>query len=288
MMDLICSKDIREYVEKIGYEFSDFEKAVLISHNGQSLTKKNQALLELERSTTDEALKRAIQTQVNHDNKCIQEIKKSASDEFYMVEASYKDEKNDEQIREYFVSFEEAFNCVSESKRDFTISKIKLHRGKTQWDEDHFNDGVVAYIIYSECEPVLYYAQGDTGAEYDDDEENFEYIEIPIPHPFKPGDMIRLVGTEDYGIVVELGEGCESEIDGVGKVNKQESITVELVNENALFTHFHVLPSKLEYANLPKGNPLRELLQEAAYMSQGRCYIQGFQMACEKYLELMK
>ena len=76
MMDLICSKDIREYVEKIGYEFSDFEKAVLISHNGQSLTKKNQALLELERSTTDEALKRAIQTKVNHDNKCIQEIKK--------------------------------------------------------------------------------------------------------------------------------------------------------------------------------------------------------------------
>lgn len=88
--------------------------------------------------------------------------------------------------------------------------------------------------------------------------------------------------------MVEYGEGSEYELDGVGKVNKHESITIELVDENALFSHFHVLPSELEYANLPEGDPLRELLRIAGYMSKGYGYLQRFQMECKKYLNSMR
>ena len=288
MKNLICSKDIREYVQRIGYEFSDFEKAVLIMHNGQSLTKQHQLLLQLEKTTADEKLKKKIQTKINYDTKCIQEIQTSAPDEIFMLEVPFEDENDEGKIREYFILFDDAFNCALEAMRDFTISKIKLHRGKTQWDEDDFDDGIIEYIKYKEGEPVWYWGSNFEGVKYDDDDENFETIEIPIPHPFEKGDMIRIVGTDDYGIVVEYGEGGEYELDGVGKVNKHESITIELVDENALFSHFHVLPSELEHANLPESDPLRELLRIAGYMSQGYSYLQGFQMACEKYLESMK
>ena len=197
--------------------------------------------------------------------------------------------ENDEgKIREYFILFDDAFNCALGAMRDFTISKIKLHRGKTQWDEDDFEDGIIEYIKYKEGEPVWYWGSNFEGVKYDDDDENFETIEIPIPHPFEKGDMIRIVGTDDYGIVVEYGEGSEYELDGVGKVNKHESITIELVDENALFSHFHVLPSELEHANLPESDPLRELLRIAGYMSQGYGYLQRFQKECKKYLNSMR
>lgn len=288
MEALICSKDVREYVQRIGYEFSDFEKAVLIMHNGQSLTKQHQLLLELEKTTANEKLKKKIQTKISYDAKCIQKIQTSAPDEIFMLEVPFEDENDEVKIREYFILFDDAFNCALGAMRDFTISKIKLHRGKTQWDEDDFEDGIIEYIKYKEGEPVWYWGSNFEGVKYDDDDENFETIEIPIPHPFEKGDMIRIVGTDDYGIVVEYGEGSEYELDGVGKVNKHESITIELVDENALFSHFHVLPSELEYANLPEGDPLRELLRIAGYMSQGYGYLQRFQKECKKYLNSMR
>lgn len=154
MKDLICSKDVREYVEKIGYEFSDIEKVVLIMQNGQSLTKQHQLLLELEKTTTDEKLKKKIRTKLNYDNKCIQEIQTSAPDGIFMLEVLFEDENDEGKIREYFILFDDAFNCALGAMQDFTISKIKLHRGKTQCDEDDFEDGIIEYIKYKEGEPV--------------------------------------------------------------------------------------------------------------------------------------
>lgn len=293
MKDLIKSKDVREYIEKIGYEFSDLEKAVLIINSGQSLIKQNQALAELARITADQRLKEKIQKEIAYDNLCIQQIRTPAADELYMIEVPDEENSDDYRYREYFFDFDDAVECALESGRDFDIYKIKVHRGKTKWDEDVMDDGSVGYVGYRHGEIFYYWINNDDNADVDeeteyDEEYDIKCMEIPVPHPFKEGDMIRVAGTDDYGIVVFDYEDDLCEIEGVGPVYKSESITVELVDEEALFSHAHITPDKLEYANLPDKDPLKELLQSAVYLYKGAGYIQAFQMDCEKYVAWMK
>lgn len=293
MKELIQSKDVREYVEKIGYEFSDLEKAVLILNSGQSLIKQNQALVELARTTDDQRLKEKIQKEIAYDNLCIQQVQTPAADELYMIEVPDEDDSDDYKFREYFTNFNDALDCALESGRDFYIYKIKVHRGKTKWDEDVMDDGAVGYVRYKHGELYYYWLNSEDNENIDveteyDEEYDIGCMEIPIPHPFKKGDMIRVVDTSDYGIVVFDYENDLCEVEGVGPVYKSESITVELVDEDALFSHAHITPDKLEYANLPDKDPLEELLQSAVYLYEGAGYIQAFQMECEKYVAWMK
>ena len=291
IIDLIQSKDIKEYIEKIGYEFSDLDIAKLIAQRIHSLTSQNKKLQELEDVTSDQKLKEKIHKKIEKDNQCILKLQIPAADEIFMMEVPYEDE--DGEYREYFFDFNDALACALESDSDFYIRKIKIHRGSVKWDEDEMDDGVVGYLVYRNGEVYDYWclkdAESDLEDEKYDEEYDFEYCEVEIPHQFKKPDIIRVSGTGDYGIVAFNYEYGIREIEGIGKVCLSDSITVELVdNEDMLFSHAHIYPDELEYANLSENHPLKGVLEAAGHVVEGHGYIQVLQMECEQYLNRMK
>ena len=291
MKNLIKSKDVREYIEKIGYKFSDLDRAKLIAQRVYSMTSKNEKLKELESVTSDQKLKEKIRKKIEKDNQCILKLQTPAEDELFMMEILYEDD--DGEYREYFFNFEDALTCASESGNDFYIKKIAIHRNSVKWDEDELDDGVVGYLDYRNGEIFDYWCPNETEDDLEDEEEydeeyDFRHCEVEIPHQFKQPDIIRVSGTDEYGIVVLNYERDICEIEGVGKVCVSDSITVELVDDDMLFTHAHINPDELEYANLSDDHPLKGVLEMAGYVVEGQGYIQALQIECEKYLNRMK
>lgn len=291
IIDLIRSKDIKEYIEKIGYEFSDLDMAKLIAQRIHSLTSQNEKLKELENVTSDQKLKEKIHKKIEKDNQCILELQTPAADEIFLMEIPYEDEEGE--YREYFFEFNHALACALESGSDFYIRKIKIHRGSVKWDKDELDDGVIGYLNYRNGEVYSYWCPKDTKADFEyekyDEEYDFQCCEVEIPHQFKQPDIIRVSSTGDYGIVMFNYERDIREIEGIGKVCLSDSITVELVDdEDMLFNHAHINPDELEYANLSEDHPLKGVLEAAGYVVGGRGYIQALQMECEQYLSRMK
>jgi hypothetical protein len=67
MFELIPSRDTREYLEKIGHTFNDFEKATLIYNNiVASIPEKEKALIETKERTTDERLIQQINERLEY------------------------------------------------------------------------------------------------------------------------------------------------------------------------------------------------------------------------------
>lgn len=155
MDNLIKSKDVREYIEKIGYKFSDLDMAKLIAQRIYSMTSKNEKLKELESVTSDQKLKEKIRKKIEKDHQCILKLQTPVEDEIFLMEIS--DEDGDVEYREYFFNFNDALSCALESGSDFYIRKIKIHRGFVKWDEDELDDGVVGYLDYRNGEIFDYW-----------------------------------------------------------------------------------------------------------------------------------
>ena len=90
MLDIILSKDIRNLLNEIGYEFSDFEKATLI-YNRKDITKnqKLKALKELHDSTNDQLLKQQIQERLECEKRNNNDLIQKLEDDWDRFENHY-------------------------------------------------------------------------------------------------------------------------------------------------------------------------------------------------------
>ena len=150
---------------------------------------------------------------------------------------------------------------------------------------------MIGYLDYRNGEIYDYWCPKETEDDLedeDDEEYDFRHCEVEIPHQFKQPDIIRVSGSDEYGIVVLNYERDICEIEGVGKVCMSDSITVELVDYDMLLTHAHINPDELEYANLSDDHPLKGVLESAGHVVEGHGFIQGLQIECANYLRKMK
>lgn len=298
MQEIIKSKDVREYIDKIGYQFTDSGRATLIYNTDWSIQKKHNALLKLSNATTDTELKKQIAERVNYDNHCIEQIKSNSGNCVVHLKIWVKEDKayTDAGL---FSSWQLAEQYAQSCTREFQISKMVIYDTEQQWDEEDWGNSVVAQISYNKEGQEKYYWGADINerlSEYDF--ERFEYAYVTVPHPFEEGDIVRIIGTDDIGIVrfdkkdkwkewdemLKSGEGWLSNWD---PDYSDISFPIEILNENAEFGHFHVSPMDVEYAEL-EDDEKKNLLEMASYLVKGRCYIQEFQAYCEHYAEKQK
>ena len=63
---LIPSKEMKDYLQAIGHEFTDFEKATIIYNLSANISVCNEKLVALQQETSDEVLRTQIQERLEY------------------------------------------------------------------------------------------------------------------------------------------------------------------------------------------------------------------------------
>lgn len=80
-MEIILSKDVREYILKKGYVFTENEIATLIHNSEWSISEKHKTLLKIASKTVNQVLKQQIEERIQYEELCIRRIRENAGEE---------------------------------------------------------------------------------------------------------------------------------------------------------------------------------------------------------------
>ncbi len=107
----------------------------------------------------------------------------------------------------------------------------------------------------------------------------FTYIFYEVPNPFKRGDIVRLVDTEDYGVVetsqrqwreyLARYQSDEWKQTGLGPDYSDVQIRVGILDNDGTFGHAHINPIDLERYQ-PNDSSMDKLLLCASDLYQGK------------------
>lgn len=103
------------------------------------------------------------------------------------------------------------------------------------------------------------------------DPERFENKYIFVPHPFQSGDIVRIIPTDQIGIVASC-RGWEAEEAYIRQIQNRGclmdssdiQIKVNILREDGRFEHGHYHPFLMEYADLKINNAHNQLLKYAS------------------------
>lgn len=302
--ELIPSKDVRKYLAEQSREFSDFEKATLIyNHPELDLSEKEQALKELAKSTQDEQLIRQINERIEDNNRHFEAFINHRDGFIYVLV------DNQELDEGYFASYIIAKKYGLESHAPFSVKKVRLvseekqsaplHDENSEWSVGKYSCGEVCHDeggnikrfwdVELDESPVHFFTPEDRA--------RFELSYIDIPYPFRAGDIVHVLGSDEIGVV--MGPRSETEYQNWReKFNKMKAdgsidyrdcaVTVNFIDDNGKFSHSHPMPIWLEYAELSDDNPRKEALECARDLLIGECDFESFQRACEGLREKLK
>jgi hypothetical protein len=290
MRELILSNDVRAYIKKTGHKFTDFEQATLIYNSGWSLEEMHKELKEISIRTSDVSLKRQIDERLEWDHSCIENIKEAQGNCIYKLEVWYEEDAEYEEEL-YFSTYSLVKNFADTCPRKKRIVKIDVCQNETHWDEHKIFYADIANVYFDENGNLTDYWLKDAEPEFfwNSEERRFEDTYVNIPHPFEDGDIVRIVGTDEVGIVrFQSGLDKEAQNRHMQELVKEDfvdysdsCITVEFIGKKSAFEHNHILPQMLEYIELPDSDFRKKPLEFARKLIQGKCLIQEFQMICE-------
>ncbi len=155
MRELIPSKDVRNYLQKIGREFNDFECAIVIYNSDWNLNEKHQALTEILENTKDEVLRGQIQDRIERDKGCITKIKFMPGNLIIKLEV-WEAMDSEYQFAGYFETFALAEGYASGCGRKCKIEVFELEKA-VAWNEDNWGESEIAYVLYDEQGEITYY-----------------------------------------------------------------------------------------------------------------------------------
>lgn len=155
MRELIPSKDVRNYLQKIGREFNDLERATIICNSDWNLNKKHQALTEILENTKDEVLRGQIQDRIERDKEFIKKIKSMSGKLIIKLEV-WEAVDREYQFAGYFETFASAESYASGCGRKCKIEVFELEKA-VAWNEDNWGEPEIAYVLYDEQGEITYY-----------------------------------------------------------------------------------------------------------------------------------
>ena len=293
MRELIPSKDVREYMEKKGKKLTDFERATLAyNYPGLSIGGRLELLKEIMDTTQDQKLLGQIRERIAYHKKCVEKFYENKKGMMYVLETYDEDDWRPADWC-YFASGELAYASGKKLGECFSIAKYRIFEKEIDMEEDgHYS---VSNLHYDEKGDLWNCSSDEVAWEGEldeDDEERFEDAYVDLPYPFRTGDLVREVGSDEIGVVQSERTDEEYELfrtkaekmrqEGYFNSYGDASIPIEYPDENGNFGHSHVLVANIEYAVPDENDPKREVLEYASLMLKKRCYIQEFQMVCEE------
>lgn len=268
MQDFIPSKDVRAYMQRTGFTFSDRDLATVIFQSDLSLAQRHEALEQLAQGSADSELcreriayeRRATERFAENDGRFLYQL--------LLVEEGVP--------VGFFSQAAAAREAGLEKACPFSIHKYCFHDAAFPAEKvpaAAAGHGLLAGMVYK--------ADGTLSTcwsyEMSPEEENlvkgpqrFEERFVALPNPFQRGDVVRLV--EDPGTlgVVESSREDWDELVEAARVGSKKldcfdaTLQVEILNDDGTFGHDHISPLGLEWV---AGKPCDEKTALLAYAS---------------------
>lgn len=281
---LIPSEYVRNCIKETGWNFKDREKAALLYHADISWREQCKYLKNLEGYTADKELKKQICQYLDKIEISYAAFKEN-SDRSYIYILKVREEDisySKIQPSGYFYDWEMACEYGKKEKVSFVVEKHLVGDKKNfqKYKDGEYCDYETAYLCFDEKGEEQYFGSQEMEIDKEDDfYESFKTAFYEVPNPFERGDIVRLVGTEEYGIVEVTqkswkekmikfqSSGCSQKVD-----YSDVQIRVVFLNQDGTFSHDHINPITLERYQPRQENRKRadsardDLLQAASAM----------------------
>ena len=202
---MIPSETVRKFVLGTGYSFTDMQRAALLYHSDLPLEEKHSRLEALRDTTADEGLRRQLTEYLDREKRAIQMFKENGDKRcVYVLKVQENGGSHDGEYLTcgYFFDWEVAFEYGKKENTPFQIEKY-LVNGVSEFEDGTCSHTSIADIHFDKNGNASFLSSREIP---DDNEQTdwyncFENTFYEVPNPFDRGDIVRLVGTEDYGIV---------------------------------------------------------------------------------------
>lgn len=260
----IASSEYRKYIQENNIQLSDWDLATLI-YNNEILChdEKMRILMELKNKTSDEKLATQIRERVAKDEDNFHEFCKKRDNAYYVFKVW---DKSDYAMYGFYLTYQAAFDDGINEGEKFCISKC-CYEG--QGPSEH-NTGVFGTIEFNSDGTIgshfRLYSSDDNMDEVNTEE--FEERGLDLPLFFRTGDIVRIIGTNIYGIVVAPDDDDDAEKMQKFAANGDYSdfqVPVSLIYDGEKYlkihSHEHVPPSLLERATFEEGDKRKGFLE---------------------------
>ena len=253
---MIPSETVRNYVMESGWTFTDRERAALLYHSDLSLKEQYTRLGTLRDTTTDEGLQKQLTEYLEREKRAIRAFKEN-SDKccIYILKVRENGGSHDGEylVCGYFFDWEVAFEYGRKENASFQIEKYLVNGVLTHEDGTCRHTSIADLHFSKEYEADFF-----SSREIPDDNEQtdwyecFENMFYNAPNPFEIGDVVRLVGTEEYGIVEVSQKQWKETLELYKQRGKfppdysDVQIRVIFLTEDGTFSHSHINPVDLE------------------------------------------
>ena len=271
MQDFIPSKDVRAYMQRTGFTFSDRDLASVIFQSDLPLAQRHEALEQLAQRSADSELCRQIGERIAYDRRAAERFAENDGRFLYQLLLA------EEGVPAGFFSQAAAAREAGlEKARPFSIHKYRFQDAAFPAVE-----APTAVAGHGLLAGMVYKADGTLSTcwsyEMSPEEEalvkgpqRFEERFVALPNPFQRGDIVRLVedpGTlgvvessrEDWDELVEAARAGSKKLDCF-----DATLQVEILNDDGTFGHDHISPLGLEWVT---GKPHDEKTALLAYAS---------------------
>lgn len=266
MFDIIASKDYREFMAQKGIELSDWDKAALIyNHRVATYDEKLWALLEIQKATSDDCLKKQIKERLSRDKKYYEKFKENTGNAFYRLSTWYDDRYDEEGA---YLDFKFAYEDGLKEGASFRINKELLECKKKDGDTAGVFGGVGFSPEGYRNDIFWLYSENEEDAIERANNQRFEYRYVDMPLMFRRKDIVHVIGTELYGIADgPINNEDELQYRNCAKNGDYSDwqVTVNLIYDGqkflSVFSHDHIAPADLEYAEFEDGDLRKGMLE---------------------------
>lgn len=288
---LIPSKDARNYAKKVNWTFTDVQKAALLVHGTLPLKEQYSHLQALQNSTADPKLQGQITEYLNRTDRELRAFKEnSGKNHIYILKVEHEDISYTRMLPSgYFYDWEMACEYGRKEKLPFYIEKHLVGdiENLDKYEESEYYDYEIACLAFNEDGEADYFDSQEISYDKENGEtdfyESFQTAFYEVPNPFERGDIVKIIETEEYGIVDTSQKDWKESLARyktpewmqmrIGPDCSDVQIRVEFLNDDGTFSHRHINPIHLEWYRFKEdwqnGSPRDKLLMYARLIYKG-------------------
>ena len=272
-MDKIPSRDMREHLKKLNYKFTDLQLATMIcKFLDLEWQEQREWLRELAETTEDELLRTRILEFLETERQEIEKFKMLRTGWLYELELDDEESplyKMD--VFGYYDSYEIAWNVGVSAGKIFELQKIRL---QTRAEDDHEESEEdrtesSSYISFNKDGSIrtAYIAKSKFWEKYNDREDDFMSQYFYVPTPFWLGDVVHVIGRDEYGVVTH-GRNEQEKLKDHEVVMKLGGDDTDIDTRVAVFEdgewvgHSHCSPFDVEFVNPKRDDWAMDAMKE--------------------------
>lgn len=283
---MIPSETVRQYMLDAGWTLTDMQKAALLYHSNLPMEQQHFWLRGLRDKTGDECLRTQLTEYLDCREQGLQAFKENIDRNcIYVLRVKGEDGEPYYKIQPhgYFSDWRAAFEIGKRENFPFQIEKHIVYNVSDQNGDDCNSE--ISSVCFNQNGEVLDLWSSEIPFNVEEDG-HFTYAFYEVPNPFERGDIVKLTGTEDYGIVEPTQQMWKDNLtkwrspewrQRGGLVDYSDvQIRVVFLDKDGTFSHAHINPVALERYQ-PKtellgknSNPMDNLLLYASMIYQGR------------------